>query len=44
MTVDIEREDAALQAAKNILQRILAPLTADEKKEMIETLLEVMEG
>ena len=43
MTVNIEREDAALQAAKSILQALLAPLTATVKNEMIETLLAVME-
>lgn len=44
MTVDIERKDAALQAAKSMLQKILAPLSATEKNEMIEVLLAIMEG
>lgn len=44
MTVDIEREDAVFEAAKNKLEAILAPLTAKEKEQTLLLLLALLQG
>lgn len=43
MNATLEREDAALQAAKSMLQTMLAPLNAEKKKALLSLLLAAVE-